>query len=191
MSDKQTSEARLIQLLRSPKRRKFAIAYVENGGKPTEAAETAGFAAPREEGYRLLRDAAVQEAIEVHANIVGRVSGETRETVLDRIRNRAQANMKDYFRRVQVGDSDVFTDELIPISELPRNAAARIKSLTPTNNGTKIELHDVAAADRDLARLMGLEPKEQENLTAEDAASLIAAALDRMDELDASEPSGD
>ena len=55
-------------------------------------------------------------------------------------------------------------------------------------HGMKIELHDVAAADRDLARLMGLEPKEQEALSPEDAANLIAAAMERMDELDGLEP---
>lgn len=194
MSEKQTSEARLAELLKAPKRRRFVIAYVENGGNATAAAESAGYAVPNVEGARLLRDASVIEAIEAHTNCVQRVAGESRDTVLNRIRNRANANIQDFFREVPIVGDDgapvlvngqaLTTNELIPITQLPREVAACIKAVVPTAHGTKLELHDASAADRDLARLMGLEPKEQEALSADDAAQLIAAALDRMDELD-------
>jgi hypothetical protein len=67
----------------------------------------------------------------------------------------------------------------------------RIKSISWSQHGiSKIEFHDAAAADRDAARLMGLEPKENEALTPDDAASLLAAAFERMDASEANAESG-
>ena len=198
MSETHTSEARLTELLRSPKRRKFVIAYVENGGNATAAAESAGFAHPREEGYRLLQNDHIIEAIDVHANICSRVAGESRDTVLDRIRNRANVDPRDYFRKIEVirGEGEdartVEIEELRLVSDLTKAQAQCIKKISYNTQGfPTLEFHDAMAADRDLARLMGMEPKETEALSAEDAAQLITAALDRMDELDAPESSGD
>ena len=193
-SGKHTTEARLSELLTTPKRRKFVIAYVENGGNATAAAEVAGLASPAQQGSRLLTDDKIIEAIEVHANIVANVAGESRDTILARIRNRANADPGDYWKTVPLRDREgapillngdaVLHETLKRMDELTKPQRQCIKKITLTNNGTSIEFHDPAAADRDLARLMGLEPKEGEALSPEDAAMLISAALGRMDELD-------
>jgi hypothetical protein len=187
MTDKvTTAEARLIDLLRSPKRRMFVIGYVENGGNATAAAEAAGFAFPAVEGSRLLRDAKIIEGIASHSVIVSSVAGESKNTIIARTMNRANVNPQDYFD---------FTEDtagtLKPLNQLTKRQAQCIKKISWNQNGPVVEWHDPAVADRDLATLMGLNAKEDTALTADDAASLIAAALDRMDELDAPEPSGD
>lgn len=187
-------ELALADLLTSPKRRRFVINYVENGGKGTPAAEAAGFASPSVEQNRLLKDDNVRKAIAVHSKIVAAVAGESRDTVLGRIRNRANVDPGDYYKEeplrdahgeiiVRNGETPIF-QELKRMSELTKEQRQCIKKITLNQHGYTFELHDATAADRDLARLMGLEPKEQEALSPEDAANLIAAALDRMDELD-------
>ena len=191
---KQTTEARLAELLQSPKRRKFVIAYCENPTNPTAAAEMAEYAKPREEGYRLLRNASVIDAIEAHMAIVQRVAGETRDTVLDRIRNRANVDPRDFFyvreitRTTGEGDDAVETtievEELKRVTALTKKQAQCIKKVTWNTQGfPSIEFHDSAAADRDLARLMGLEPKDGDPLTAETAAALIAGAMAAMEDV--------
>jgi hypothetical protein len=187
MTDKVTNaEARLIDLLRSPKRRTFVIVYVENGGNATAAAEAAGFAFPAVEGSRLLRDAKIIEGIEAHSAIVSRVAGESRDTVLARMMNRANINPQDYFDYTE--DT---AGTLKPLNQLTKRQAQCIKKISWNQNGPVVEWHDPAVADRDIATLTGMNVKEDTALTADDAASLIAAALDRMDELDAPEHSGD
>lgn len=186
MSDVHAQEKTLAELLSSPKRRKFVIAYCENGGKGTAAAEAAGFAVPDTEACRLLKDAKVLEAIEQHSGVMARVAGESKDTVLSRILNRARGNMQDYFRIRPILDEDGndtgrFTEEMKLIGELTRDESARIKTFFWTAHGPKIELHDPSAADRDYARLTGMEPRENEALTPDDAASLLAAAFERMD----------
>lgn len=185
-------EKSLADLLSSPKRRLFVIAYVENGGKITAAAESAGFAHPASQGSRLLKDSKVQEAIARYTTICARVAGETKSTILDRMRNRATFDPRDFFfmREVtqNVGTEEepeertVLVETLRKINELTKEQAQCIKKVTWNAQGfPSIEFHDPAAADRDLARLMGLEPKENEALTPDEAASLLAAAFDRMD----------
>ena len=198
-TDSAKSEERLASLLRSPKRRKFVIAYVENGGNATSAAEVAGFAVPNVEGCRLLKDASVVEAIERHANIVSNVAGESRDTVLARIRNRANVDPRDYFEIHETasenaeGEITITRHETLKnVTSLTKAQAQCIKKITWNTQGfPSIEFHDPSAADRDLARLMGLEPKENEVLSPEDAANLIAAAMGRMDELDHSAASSE
>lgn len=169
-------EKTLAELLRSPKRRKFVIAYCENGGNATAAAESAGFAVPNVEGCRLLKDASVVEAIEKHSKIVATVAGETKDTVLGRIINRANADIGDYFLTTE--DTQGVLKSLDLLTKAQRQC---IKKLSWNQHGPVLELHDPAQADRDLARLMGLEPRENEALTPDDAASLLAAAFERMD----------
>jgi hypothetical protein len=193
--DVHEQEKSLAELLSSPKRRKFVIAYCENGGNGTAAAESAGFAVPDREASRLLRMDSVLQAIEQHSGIMARVAGISKDTVLDGFLNNSQANIRDYYRDVPILDEDGLptgrsTVEMIPITELPREHAARIKSLTPTRYGYKIELHDANAARRDIARLTGMEPKENEALTPDDAASLLAAAFDRMEATEQNAESG-
>ncbi len=184
------AELNLADLLSTPKRRKFVIAYVENGGNGTAAAEVAGLGAPAQAASRMLKDVKVQEAIARHTSIVANVAGESRDTVINRILNRANCDPRDFFKLVTVtrgsGDSEreVEIEELMRITDLTREQAMCVKKFSWTAHGPSIEFYDASAADRDLARLMGLEPREDANLSPDDAAQLIAAALDRMDELD-------
>lgn len=192
MTDTATSsEARLAELLRSPKRRRFAIAYAENGGNGTQAGEAAGFAHPREEAYRLLQDDAVREAIAVHTNIMCRVAGETRETVFARMIDRANADPCDIWLDNEETRAEFTAAGLKHPADMPRGLRKSIKSISFTQHGPKVDFYPADAADRDIANLMSLFAKEDTALTADDAASLIAAALDRMDELDAPEHTGD
>jgi hypothetical protein len=176
------SELNLADLLSSPKRRRFAIAYAENGGNGTAAAEAAGFATPAQEAVRLLKDAKVNEAIARHAQVMANTAGESRDTVLARIINRARANVADIFVDDEHTRAEFHAAGIQHPKDLPIETQRCIKSISFNQNGvSKIEFYDSSAADRDLARLMGLEPKENEALTPDDAASLLAAAFDRMD----------
>lgn len=189
------AQAKLTDLLKSKKRRLFVIYYVENGGKHAEAAEAAGFAVPDVEGCRLLRDANVVEAIRRYAAVATNVAGETRDTILARMINRANVDPGDYFETVErtIGEGDdartITVEDWKPLNKMTKGQRQRIKKISDTQYGRTMEFHDPSAADRDIARLMGLEPKEEHNdLTPEDAASLIASAFERMDETDAQEP---
>lgn len=190
-------EASLVELLRSPKRRKFVLYYVDNGGNATQAALSAGYSekSAHVEGSRLLRDDKVRAAIRRYSQATAAVAGENRNTILDRMINRARFDIRDYFETVPIvdehgnprlgaGNIPLVTEELKPISNLTREQAARIKKLSWNQHGPVLEFHDPAAADRDLANLLGYTKEDDSSLTAEDAAALIAASLAKMDELD-------
>ena len=179
-------ELDLADLLNSPKRRKFVIAYCENGGKITAAAESAGLKCPASQGSRMLKDVKVQEAIARHSAIMARVSGEPRDTIIDRIRNRARANASDIFLVNENTIAEFHAGGLKHPSELPEATQRCIKSIAFNQHGiSKVEFYDASSADRDLANIMGLNQKDNEGLTPDDAASLLAAAFDRMDGTDA------
>ena len=177
---KTTKGVDLAKLLRSPKRKKFVIAYCENGGNGTAAAESAGFEFPEQEAVRLLKDAKVIEAIEQYSGVVLAVAGETHNTILQRTINRAKSDIGDYFETT--GD---VTGALKPLHKLTKEQRQCIKKLSWNQHGPVLELHDPSAADAKLAEYMGMTKREDEALTADDAASLIAAAMDRMDAVDA------
>lgn len=194
-------EASLADILSAPKRRKFVIAYVDNGGNGTQAALTAGYPekSAASQASRMLKDEKVRRAILRYSQSKAAVAGENRDTILERMINRARFDIRDYFETVPItdehgnprlgaGNIPLVTEELKPISNLTREQAARIKKLSWNQHGPVLEFHDPAAADRDLANLLGYSRREDENLTPEDAASLIAASMERMREASALTP---
>lgn len=194
-------EARLGDVLASVKMRRFVIAYVENGGNAKQAAISADYseATAANQGSRLLKRDDVQRAIQIYAQVKSNVASENKDTILDRMINRANLDIRDYYNMVPITDEHgnprhandgvaLVTEEMKPLSSLTRAQAGRVKSLSFTNHGPKLEFHDPAAADRDLANLLGYTRREDENLTPEDAASLIAASMERMREASALTP---
>jgi hypothetical protein len=190
-------EASLADILSAPKRRKFVIAYVDNGGNGTQAALSSGYPekSAASQASRMLKDEKVQRAIRRYSQCKAAVAGENRDTILDRMINRARFDIRDYFETVPIldqngqhrlgaGNIPLVTEELKPMNQLTREQAARIKKLSWNQHGPVIEFHDPAAADRDLANLLGYTKEDDSSLTAEDAAALIAASLAKMDELD-------
>jgi len=190
-------EANLADVLASVKMRRFVLAYVDNGGNATKAAIAAGYSekTARNQGSRLCQREDIQRAIQIYAQAKAAVAGENKDTILDRMINRARFDIRDYFETVPItdehgnprlgaGNIPLVTEELKPMSALTRAQAARIKKLSWNQHGPVIEFHDPAAADRDLADLLGYKKEDNSSLTAEDAASLIAASLAKMDELD-------
>jgi len=186
--DSAKSDKKLAELLRTGKQRRFVILYVENGGNATAAAEGAGYAVPDVEGCRLLKKDKVLAAIEHHARVVGSVAGENRDTILSRMIHRATADPTEIWLKDKRTRDEFEAHGLKHPADLPVELRRSIKSIGFTAHGPKIEFYAADAADRDLANIMGYSRREDERLTAEDAAALIAASLDRMDELDHSAP---
>ena len=200
MSDTQKIELELAELLTSVRRRRFVIAYVENGFNGTAAAEKAGFKRAAQSASDCLKSRDVQEAIKQYSAMCARNAGESRETIIDREVNWASGDIRDFFRKVPVLADDgtpaadqfgneIFTEELVPITEWTKAQAQRVKKISWNRNGPVLELHDPMRANRNLAEYEGMLQKEDALLAPEDAASLIAAAMERMAELDAPESS--
>lgn len=194
-------EAKIAEVLTLPMQRRFVMAYVDNGGNGTQAAISAGYAekAARQQASRLLKKENIQHAIRIYAQCKATVAGENRDTILERMINRARFDIRDYFETVPIldehgnprlgaGNIPLVTEELKPMNSLSREQAARIKKLSWNQHGPVLEFHDPAAADRDLANLLGYSRREDENLTPEDAASLIAASMEKMREASALTP---
>lgn len=169
----------LADLLTYPMQRKFAIAYAENGGLGTKAAETAGYAHPAQEQVRLLKLPNVQEAIRRHTAILLRNANESRETILAREANWAEADIGDYFH--ETGDMRGALKDLSQLTKLQRQ---RIKKLSWNRNGPVLELHDPGRANRHLAEYAGMLKQKVSDMTPVEAASAIHDALKAMDEVD-------
>lgn len=194
-------EARLADVLSSVKMRRFVLHYVDNGGNATKAAISAGYAenSARQQGSRLLQRDDIQQAIRIYAQQKANVAGENKETILDRMINRASLDIRDYFVTVPITDENgeqriardglpLVTEEMKPFNQLTRAQAGRIKKLSWNQHGPVLEFHCPAAADRDLANLLGYTKAEDTALNAEDAAHLIAASLEQMREASALTP---
>ena len=190
-------EGRLMQLLTGPMQRRFVIHYVDNGGNATQAAISAGYAenSARQQGSRLCQKDDIKAAIAVYARQKAACAGENKETILSRMINRANLNIQDYFvvvplvnedgqPRIGAGGIPLATEEMKRFTDLTPDQGARIKKLSWNQYGPILEFHDPAQADRDLANLLGYSKTDDIGLNAEDAAALIGAALQRMDELD-------
>lgn len=190
-------EARLSEILTTPMQVKFCIAYVENGGHGTRAAITAGYAEKNaaQAASRLLKEDKIQKGVRTYAKAVAKVAGENKETILARTINRAQLDVRDYFIIVPLigedgrpvigaGGMPLATEEMKRLSDLTTEEAQRVKKLSWNQAGPVIEFHDPAIADRDLANLLGYTKNDDARLGAEDAAALIAAAMEAMDEAD-------
>jgi hypothetical protein len=173
--------------------------YVENGGNGTAAAEAAGYGAPATAQYDCLKNPKIKEQIKRYAALCTRNAGESRETIIGREVNWAKAKINDYFNDVPLIAADgspvldasgqpATTTEMKPMSEWTDDQARRVKKISWNRNGPVLELHDPMRANRNLAEYNGLTQKEDQALGAEDAANLIAAALDRMDDLDGLTP---
>lgn len=172
----------------APLRARFALEYAKNGGNATQAAIAAGYSenSAAQQGSAVLKDDRVQAAIKRHLNALAAVGGESRDTVLAREINWAQADIRDYF--TATGDAVAI---LKPLGQLTDNEARRIKKLSWNQYGPVLELHDPGRANRNLAEYLGLTQKEGNDLTPQDAASLIAAALDAMEETDGAASTAD
>jgi hypothetical protein len=171
-------EATLVELLSSSKRRRFVLNYVDNGGNATKAAVSAGYAekSAHVEGSRLLKDDKVRAAIRKYSQAKANVAGENRDTILDRMINRAQLDIREYYVTVPIVDTE--GNQRIARDGLP------LVTEEMKQQGPELEFHCPAQADRDLANLLGYAKEDHSSLTAEDAAALIAASLAKMDELD-------
>jgi len=185
----------LAEALTSIKQRKFVMFYVENGGNGTAAAEAAGYSAAPQSAIDCLRNPKIQEHIKKYAALCTRNAGESRETIIAREVNWAKGSIKDYFNDVPLIAADgspildasgqpATTVEMKPMSEWTDEQAARVKKISWNRNGVVLELHDPMRANRNLAEYNGLTQKEDQALSADDAANLIGAAMARMDELD-------
>ncbi len=193
---KRDAKAALNEMLGSPLRRKFAIAFAENGGNGTKAAETAGYAHPAVEAVRLLKDEKVLACIERHISIMLTNACESRETILAREVNWTNGNIQDYFERVPIinGEGEqrisphtgqpLFTEEMKSISDLPLHVAQRIKKLSWNREGPVLELHDPGRANRHLAEYAGMLKQKVSDMTPVEAASAIHDALKEMDKVD-------
>lgn len=194
--DNPSDSISLADVLTYPMQRKFAIAYAENGGLGTKAAETAGYAHPAQEQVRLLKLPKVQEAIRRHSAIVLRNANESRETILGREANWAEADIQDYFERVPILKDDgtpainsktgreMFTTEMKDITSLPKHISQRIKKLSWNREGPVLELHDPGRANRYLAEYAGMLKQKVSDMTPVEAASAIHDALKEMDKVD-------
>lgn len=179
-------ELELAESLTNIKQRKFSMFYVENGGNGTAAAEAAGYANPAQSACQNLKLPKVAAAIKKYAALCTRNNGESRETIIAREVNWASSDIRDYF--VDAGD---VTGVLKPMSSWTKEQAQCVKKISWNRNGPVLELHDPMRANRNLAEYNGLTVKEDQALNADDAASLIGAAMARMDELDHSAPASE
>jgi hypothetical protein len=190
------SELAMAAALTSIKQRKFVMFFVENGGNGTAAAEAAGYAAPAASANDCLKNSTICEQIEKYSLLCTRNAGESRETILNREVNWASGDIRDFFVLKPILDNEgnpsihpltgeaEITEEMIPITHWTKEQAQRVKKISWNRNGPVLELHDPMRANRNLAEYSGMLMKEDQALNAEDAASLIGAAMARMDELD-------
>lgn len=189
------NELAMAEALTSIKQRKFVMFYVENGGNGTAAAEAAGYSAAAASANDCLKNSTILEWIEKYAALCTRNAGESRETIIHREVQWASADIRGFFTKVPIISDDgepatdnagneIFTEELIPITDWTREQAACVKKISWNRNGPVLELHDPMRANRNLAEYNGLTAKEDQALSADDAANLIGAAMARMDELD-------
>ena len=185
----------LADALSSIKQRKFVMFYVENGGNGTAAAEAAGYAAPAVSACNCLKNEKIKEQIKRYSALCARNAGESRETILSREVNWAAGDIRSYFYRKPIlmddgtpatneAGEEIFTEEMRPITSWSKEEAQRVKKISWNRNGPVLELHDPMRANRNLAEYAGMLRGENEALNAEDAAQLIAAAMERMDDLD-------
>jgi hypothetical protein len=185
----------LAEALTSIKQRKFVMFYVENGFNGTSAAEAAGYSAAAASAYDCLKNPAIKEQIKKYAALCARNSGESRETIIGREVIWAKADIRDFFYKRPLLNTDgtpsvdeageaLFTDEMKSILDWTKEEAACVKKISWNRNGPVLELHDPMRANRNQAEYIGLTQKEDQALNAEDAAALIGAAMGRMNELD-------
>lgn len=185
----------LADALKSIKQRKFVMFYVENGGNAVSAAEASGYKDASQSAQDCINNPRIQEQIKLYAALCTRNSGESRETIIAREVAWATGDIRSYFYRKPIlkddgtpatdeAGNEIFTEELRPITDWSKEEAACVKKISWNRNGPVLELHDPMRANRNLAEYNGLTAKEDAALGADDAAALIAAAMDRMEELD-------
>ena len=178
-------EIDLADLLKSPKRRRFCILYVENGGNGTAAAEAAGFAAPAQEAVRLLKDVNIKKTIDRYARVVCSNVGETRDTVIRRESIWASHDIGRVFIDTPESRAEFAAQGIKHPAAMDEETRRCIKKISFNQHGiASIEFYDAGRANRALAEYLGMTKQEDQSLSAEDAATLISAALGRMDELD-------
>lgn len=189
------NELAMAEALTSIKQRKFVMFFVENGGNGTAAAEAAGYSAPAASANDCLKNSTILEQIDKYAALVTRNAAESSETIIDREVRWATVDIRAYFVKKPILKNDgtpstdeagveLFTEEMIPITDWTRDQAACVKKVSWNRNGPVLEFHDAMRANRNLAEYNGLTASEHEALSADDAANLIGAAMARMDELD-------
>lgn len=161
------------------KRQAFVDAYLTSWNA-SEAARVAGYAAPRQEGHRLLTNADIRE--EIQRRVSERAM--TADEVLIRLAEQARGSMADFVSFYDGGR--------LPILDLEKARKAGkfglVKKLKYTDQGgMEFELYDAQAALVQLGKVHKLFTDKQDvsavvedkTLDDEQRASRIAALLDR------------
>lgn len=165
--------------------RKFVIILVSTDKSQRQAYVEAGGKAKKEEtqdvnASRMLADAKVRAFYDSLLNSAASSAVMTKEQALERLSRSAVVTITDVcnFRDVQVGEDQdgnpVYqTVWTVKNSEdIPPHIAASIKSVTVTNQGPKIELHDSHGAIKQLGDILGWNAPKKSELTGKDGEPL-------------------
>jgi hypothetical protein len=158
-------------------RREFCY-HMARLGDAKKAAEAAGMSPTS--GPYLFQLEAVRAVVEKELTRLLRVSGENEESVIARWSMWADSDVGDYF----IGDY-----QLRPLDELTKEQRQCIKKIKISHNArgdrnVDIELHDQHKANNDLAVMMGLLGKGDNDTTPpEETANAIQRALQEMNDV--------
>lgn len=128
--------------------RRFVDLYLEMGFNATAAARTMGYAHPNKQGPRLLVNDGIKAAISERLSELAMSAGE----VMYRLTEHAAADIREVFTIVQEqhGPAEGEAEQRFARLDLPRllesGKSHLVKSITWTQYGPKIVLHDAQAA---------------------------------------------
>jgi hypothetical protein len=139
-----------------------------------------------------LNDPDVQAAIAHDTAAAVAVAGESRETIIARMVNWANADIGDYFEQRPVAppdpDGNAEPDaggwfRLKSPGQLTADQRKRIKKIKWTQHGPEIELHDPMRANRDLAEAYAIFENKQEDKRPEDWATQLRELAGEMEKV--------
>ena len=166
-------------------RREFCY-HMARLGDAKKAAEAAGMSPTS--GPYLFQLEAVRRVVEVELRRLLRVSGENEESVIARWSLWADSDVGDYF----IGDY-----QLVPLDQLTKEQRQCIKKIKITHNArgernVDLELHDQHKANNDLAVMMGILGKGDNDTTPpEETAASIQRVLQEMNSVNGLQEPGD
>lgn len=192
------SDARDAYESLAAKQRRFVDAYFEYGFNGTQAVIEAGYSenGAAVQATRLLRNAKVKAAISERLDEAAMPANE----VLARLADIARSDIGDLLTLQQremkgaTGEDETVEWAMVNLAAAKRAGLTRyIKSITWTNNGPKLELHDAMAALVNIGKAHGLFVERQEvtgkdggPIQVEDArarlAQLVARTAERTDD---------
>lgn len=126
------------------KRRKFVLAYVgESAGNASSAARIAGYAAPGEEGYRLLKNARILEAIEELQLATGSDSASMVAGLLElrAFWSRVVRGEESDIRIVRDKEGEQYLEDVVPIIQ-----RLKASELLGKSQAAFVERHEVTGA---------------------------------------------